>query len=283
MSSSVPLDFPACLEDPPRSPKFDSPDTSIKLEEIPGHLDKDDIALIEHIVSPSKQVEPFQQKVQLLQSTLRRELGEVTYIREVIIANHPLLPHLENAMDGVVPRQKIDLSHAETLQVGMREVDEVLLDALRILAAEDSSSSSSSSSGTLHCSLDAEAKLLLEETSRRETGKPNGQQIEQQEQEKPPSETVTPETPRRRKRICKARPTTSRANKRGATPSAVQQVLKEWLFAHAHSPYPGEEEKDALCLRTGLTMHQLNNWFINARRRILPAHLKSLESNAKSL
>ena len=266
MSTSAPLNFPACLQDPPCSPKLGFSDTtpSLSLGEIPGHLDKDDIALIERIVSPSKKANPSH-----VQRNLKKELGEATYMREVIIANHPLLPHLKNAVDGLIDRQNVDFSLAESLQVGMREVDEVLLDALRILAED--------SPGTLQNSLDAEAKRLLEETSKGERNKPKEQQTEQS-----PSETGTPLTPRR-KRICRARPTTSRATKRGPTPAAVQQVLKQWLFAHAHSPYPGDEEKDALCLHTGLTMHQLNNWFINARRRILPAHLKSLEAESNTI
>lgn len=57
----------------------------------------------------------------------------------------------------------------------------------------------------------------------------------------------------------------------GKLPSAVTTKLKKWLMAHTSHPYPTEEEKRALCMETGLTMNQVSNWFINARRRILPS------------
>ena len=39
-----------------------------------------------------------------------------------------------------------------------------------------------------------------------------------------------------------------------------------WCAQH---PYPSEEEKRQIAGQTGLTLLQVNNWFINARRRIL--------------
>lgn len=50
----------------------------------------------------------------------------------------------------------------------------------------------------------------------------------------------------------------------------VVQILRQWLEANANHPYPTEEEKQTLSTYTGLNMTQINNWFINARRRILP-------------
>ena len=52
-------------------------------------------------------------------------------------------------------------------------------------------------------------------------------------------------------------------------PEKATAVLKKWLFDHSTKPYPDEDEKQQLCLLTGLSLTQLNNWFINARRRIL--------------
>lgn len=61
--------------------------------------------------------------------------------------------------------------------------------------------------------------------------------------------------------------------KRGKLPKPVTDYLKDWLHRHSDHPYPSEEEKKQLCNATGLSMSQVSNWMINARRRILaPAH-----------
>lgn len=54
-------------------------------------------------------------------------------------------------------------------------------------------------------------------------------------------------------------------------PKSVVSTLKGWLAGHFDDPYPSEHEKMMLCNSTGLTLTQLNNWFINARRRLLPS------------
>lgn len=56
-------------------------------------------------------------------------------------------------------------------------------------------------------------------------------------------------------------------------PPATIRVLKKWLFAHCDNPYPGEREKDALATQANISTTQLNNWFINARRRSLKRSL----------
>ncbi|KAF9554341.1 hypothetical protein CPC08DRAFT_712973 [Agrocybe pediades] len=64
-----------------------------------------------------------------------------------------------------------------------------------------------------------------------------------------------------------------RPRKRGKTPKEITDFLEAWLHRHSDHPYPSEEEKNQLCHATGLSMSQLSNWMINARRRILaPAH-----------
>ncbi|KAL4745097.1 hypothetical protein BDW72DRAFT_66019 [Aspergillus terricola var. indicus] len=45
------------------------------------------------------------------------------------------------------------------------------------------------------------------------------------------------------------------------------RILKAWLNDHSDHPYPTEEEKEELKLRTGLKRTQITNWLANARRR----------------
>jgi len=47
-------------------------------------------------------------------------------------------------------------------------------------------------------------------------------------------------------------------------------VMTDWLRQHQDNPYPNEDEKEALIAATRLTMNQINYWFTNARRRLLP-------------
>uniref|UniRef100_A0A9J7X1R4 Pbx/knotted 1 homeobox 1.1 n=2 Tax=Cyprinus carpio TaxID=7962 RepID=A0A9J7X1R4_CYPCA len=58
-------------------------------------------------------------------------------------------------------------------------------------------------------------------------------------------------------------------SKRGVLPKQATNVMRSWLFQHIAHPYPTEEEKKQLAIQTNLTLLQVNNWFINARRRIL--------------
>ncbi|CAH8443628.1 unnamed protein product [Dicrocoelium dendriticum] len=57
--------------------------------------------------------------------------------------------------------------------------------------------------------------------------------------------------------------------KRGVLPKRATQIMKQWLFQHLVHPYPTEDEKRLIANQTNLTLLQVNNWFINARRRIL--------------
>ncbi|ELK18605.1 Homeobox protein Meis3, partial [Pteropus alecto] len=60
-----------------------------------------------------------------------------------------------------------------------------------------------------------------------------------------------------------------RNKKRGIFPKAATNIMRAWLFQHLSHPYPSEEQKKQLAQDTGLTILQVNNWFINARRRIV--------------
>lgn len=63
--------------------------------------------------------------------------------------------------------------------------------------------------------------------------------------------------------------------KRGILPKNATNIMKKWLFQHIIHPYPTEEEKKQIALQTNLTLIQVNNWFINARRRILQPMLEA--------
>jgi len=71
-------------------------------------------------------------------------------------------------------------------------------------------------------------------------------------------------------------PTPKPKRRRGNLPKATTALLKDWLAQHRKHPYPTEEEKVGLSRQTRLSLQQISNWFINARRRHLP-HL--LEAN----
>ncbi|XP_066542508.1 homeobox protein PKNOX1.1 [Hoplias malabaricus] len=62
---------------------------------------------------------------------------------------------------------------------------------------------------------------------------------------------------------------TSSKIKRGVLPKHAISIMRSWLFQHIAHPYPTEEEKKQIASQTNLTLLQVNNWFINARRRIL--------------
>ncbi|DBA03748.1 TPA: hypothetical protein N0F65_004165 [Lagenidium giganteum] len=47
----------------------------------------------------------------------------------------------------------------------------------------------------------------------------------------------------------------------------AKTVLRQWFEDHLHHPYPSEEEKEWLGTQGGITIEQVNNWFINTRGR----------------
>ncbi|KAH8704148.1 homeobox KN domain-containing protein [Talaromyces proteolyticus] len=59
--------------------------------------------------------------------------------------------------------------------------------------------------------------------------------------------------------------------RRGNLPKPVTDILRAWFHEHLDHPYPTEEDKQIFMSRTGLSISQISNWFINARRRQLPA------------
>ncbi|KAL8099847.1 hypothetical protein AgCh_032196 [Apium graveolens] len=55
--------------------------------------------------------------------------------------------------------------------------------------------------------------------------------------------------------------------KKGKLPKEARQQLLEWWSRHYKWPYPSEQQKIALAESTGLDQKQINNWFINQRKR----------------
>ncbi|XP_034946605.1 homeobox protein PKNOX2-like isoform X2 [Chelonus insularis] len=68
--------------------------------------------------------------------------------------------------------------------------------------------------------------------------------------------------------------------KRGVLPKQATSIMRAWLFQHIVHPYPTDDEKRQIATQTNLTLLQVNNWFINARRRILQPMLDGAGAEA---
>lgn len=94
--------------------------------------------------------------------------------------------------------------------------------------------------------------------------------------------------------------------RRGNLPKETTDKLRAWFLAHLSHPYPTEDEKQELMRQTGLQMSkfrslgnnhhneyhvltlfvsldQISNWFINARRRQLPAMINNARAESDAL
>ncbi|XP_077245520.1 homeobox protein knotted-1-like 3 [Tasmannia lanceolata] len=70
-----------------------------------------------------------------------------------------------------------------------------------------------------------------------------------------------------RSRIEDVREEILRKRRAGKLPSDTTSLLKNWWQQHAKWPYPTEDDKAKLVEETGLQLKQINNWFINQRKR----------------
>ncbi|CAK9138596.1 unnamed protein product [Ilex paraguariensis] len=59
----------------------------------------------------------------------------------------------------------------------------------------------------------------------------------------------------------------SKKKKKGKLPREARQMLLDWWTIHYKWPYPTEADKVELAESTGLDQKQINNWFINQRKR----------------
>ncbi|POR35153.1 Homeobox protein PKNOX1 [Tolypocladium paradoxum] len=71
--------------------------------------------------------------------------------------------------------------------------------------------------------------------------------------------------------------------RRGNLPKETTDKLRAWFVVHLQHPYPTEDEKQDLMRETGLQMNQISNWFINARRRQLPAMINSARAESDAM
>ncbi|EPZ31455.1 hypothetical protein O9G_002924 [Rozella allomycis CSF55] len=94
--------------------------------------------------------------------------------------------------------------------------------------------------------------------------------VRQMRKEKDLDYEFVDETSERWERPAKRQPKKKRSNFQ----PEITEVLWEWIDKHADYPFPTAEEKKLLCKKTGLTLVQLNNWMINARRRKLNGKFK---------
>lgn len=182
--------------------------------------------------------------------------NEGVYIRQIVLGpDHPNLAALESAV-GYLSNNAHHLYNA-LLYSTVQLVDSVLMETLRILSTDPSLR-------RLQAGLEFESELMDTESVHY-----HHQPIIRGRQHLSCGGGIYSSTVKRKKGGRKMT-LKKKCRKREKTSPASQKLLKEWLFAHSSCPYPTEEDKCHLCHLTGLTLQQLNNWFINARRRILP-------------
>mmetsp|Transcript_44168 Transcript_44168/g.106702 ORF Transcript_44168/g.106702 Transcript_44168/m.106702 type:complete len:261 (+) Transcript_44168:159-941(+) len=77
------------------------------------------------------------------------------------------------------------------------------------------------------------------------------------------------------------RKSNGRAGKKNLTSECVA-VLKEWYDQHTEWPYPTQHDKQELSKKVGMSEETVNNWFINARKRLMNRHEKERIIGAQS-
>ncbi|KAL9270093.1 Homeobox protein HD1-like protein [Drosera capensis] len=72
-----------------------------------------------------------------------------------------------------------------------------------------------------------------------------------------------------------------RKRRAGKLPGDTTSVLKTWWQQHSNWPYPTEDDKTKLVEETGLQLKQINNWFINQRKRNWHSNSQSSKTKSK--
>ncbi|XP_065192797.1 homeobox protein TGIF1-like [Sycon ciliatum] len=68
-------------------------------------------------------------------------------------------------------------------------------------------------------------------------------------------------------------------NQLNTFPFHVTRILRDWLCRNLQHPYATLEEKEDLRRITGLSLHQINYWLTNARRRLVPRLLQHVNQD----
>ncbi|KAI3660044.1 hypothetical protein MP638_005322 [Amoeboaphelidium occidentale] len=63
--------------------------------------------------------------------------------------------------------------------------------------------------------------------------------------------------------------------KRDKLPASAVEIMRAWLDANINYPYPSERVKRCMSYQLGISLQQVNCWFVNARRR----YVKKLRNN----
>ena len=201
---------------------------------------------------------------------------EMVYIRDVLLAQHPFLTDVERAVGRLTDSENADLLNAEALS-GLIDPNQILLEALRTLSDDPSMRK-------LQASLEVETHIIQQETAAYQSIQSGSGGMMISNNSRQPAYQAVTKTKRRKfcSQLGSSKPTCKVVKKREKTPPESQKVLKDWLFSHSHHPYPTDGEKEELCTITGLSLQQLNNWFINARRRILPSYIQERKATTTS-